>query len=122
MAFVQDRKTCRHIWAPIAPKQTAPGLPPSDAEWDATFKARCEICGAPWATNQQQFAFSANCSVGSCQRHGRCMYHNHPRCPLAIVDRSASAPRRETGVARKGESGGADRQSPETSRPTPRTD
>jgi hypothetical protein len=23
------------------------------------------------------------CTVGSCQRHGRCMYLNHPRCPYA---------------------------------------
>jgi hypothetical protein len=21
------------------------------------------------------------CTVGSCHRHGRCMYRNHPRCP-----------------------------------------
>lgn len=25
---------------------------------------------------------SARCSKGSCQRHGRCMYLNHPLCPL----------------------------------------
>lgn len=22
------------------------------------------------------------CPVGSCNRHGRCMYRNHPRCPF----------------------------------------
>lgn len=25
------------------------------------------------------------CSVGSCQRHGKCMYLNHPQCPIAPV-------------------------------------
>lgn len=25
------------------------------------------------------------CSVGSCQRHGRCMYLNHPRCPERLA-------------------------------------
>lgn len=24
----------------------------------------------------------ATCTVGSCHRHRKCMYQNHPRCPL----------------------------------------
>jgi hypothetical protein len=34
-----------------------------------------------------------DCPVGSCQRHGLCMYLNHPRCPLVRPD--AADPRFE---------------------------
>jgi hypothetical protein len=43
--FVRDSVTCRHIWAPIGPKQTAPGLPPSEAECAVMAIARCSLCG-----------------------------------------------------------------------------
>jgi hypothetical protein len=47
------------------------------------------------------------CSVGSCQRHGRCMYLNHPRCGLA------GARARVRAVARGGTINGTYGLSPE---------
>jgi hypothetical protein len=32
-----------------------------------------------------------NCSIGSCQRHGRCMYLNNPRCGVVGARRRVRA-------------------------------
>lgn len=40
-----------------------------------------EELGTPVPTDVQA---AERCSVGSCQRHGRCMYMNHPRCPMTV--------------------------------------
>ena len=38
------------------------------------------------AYREAQLATPNDCPIGSCQRWGRCMYLNHPRCPLCIAE------------------------------------
>jgi hypothetical protein len=49
----------------------------------------CRYCQAVWRMDCDGSRWVlpigdgvAACSLGSCQRHGQCMYANHPRCPL----------------------------------------
>jgi hypothetical protein len=43
-------------------------------------------------TTQSLEQLAEGCSIGSCNRHKRCMYLNHPRCPLAALRTQQEVP------------------------------